>query len=89
MKVVEDVSIKVVVDLKELADLEDRSIKTVDGENIKIFTIANVKIIEKTRFDSSEEKGIMATATIVLNDRSTQVINEVNTVLKKLLKIKI
>lgn len=89
MKVIEDVSIKVVVDLKELADLEDRSIKTVDGEDVKIFTIADVKIVEKTRYDSSQDKGIKATATIVLNDRSTLVINDVNMLLKKLLKIKI
>jgi pectate lyase len=89
MKVIEDVSVKVVLSLKELADLEDRSIKTVDGENKKIFTIENASILKRHSSSSTKESSIMAEATIVLNNNSADVASEVNTMLKKLLKIKI
>ena len=89
MKVIDDLKIKVTVDLKELADLEDRSIKTVDGEQKKIFTIEEATIVKKTVFSSSKETGIVATAIIVFNNSSSTVENEINALLKKLLKIKI
>ncbi len=87
MEITQNIEIPVLLTLKELADLEDKSLKIADNSDTRLFTIEKIEIVKSNMFQSSAEKPIMATAMLVFNGRSIAK-NEFHLLLKKMLKIR-